>query len=97
MRSSKLLFLIFIGLVFSGLVTSCGESASEDTASANELKIDYEKYTLDNGLDVILHKDDSDPIVSVAIMFHVGSNREKPGRTGFAHFLSTCFSRIRKT
>ncbi len=48
-------------------------------------KIDYEKYKLDNGLDVILHKDKSDPIVSVAIQYHVGSNREVKGRTGFAH------------
>ena len=47
--------------------------------------IDYEKYTLDNGLEVILHKDRSDPIVGVAIQYHVGSNREVPGRTGFAH------------
>ncbi len=50
-----------------------------------DFSIDYEKYTLENGLDVILHKDVSDPIVSVAIQYHVGSNREKPGRTGFAH------------
>ena len=47
--------------------------------------IDYEKYELENGLTVILHEDDSDPIVSVAIVYHVGSNRETPGRTGFAH------------
>jgi zinc protease len=50
-----------------------------------ELKIDFEKYILDNGLEVILHKDKSDPIVAVAIQYHVGSNREVPGRTGFAH------------
>jgi len=47
--------------------------------------IDYEKYELDNGLTVILHEDKSDPIVSLAIQYHVGSNREIPGRTGFAH------------
>ena len=47
--------------------------------------IDYEKYTLSNGLTVILHEDKSDPIVGVAIQYHVGSNREIPGRTGFAH------------
>ena len=47
--------------------------------------IDYEKYQLDNGLTVILHEDKSDPIVGVAIQYHVGSNRETPGRTGFAH------------
>jgi zinc protease len=46
----------------------------------------YEKFTLDNGLQVILHEDHSDPIVAVATVMHVGSNREKPGKTGFAHF-----------
>ncbi|MEI7895531.1 MAG: pitrilysin family protein [bacterium] len=50
-----------------------------------ELKIEFEKYTLSNGLDVILHVDRSDPIVALAIRFHVGSNREVEGRTGFAH------------
>ncbi|MDH5466831.1 MAG: insulinase family protein [Candidatus Aminicenantes bacterium] len=50
-----------------------------------ELKIDYEKYTLANGLEVILHEDRSDPIAAVAVQYHVGSNREVPGRTGFAH------------
>ena len=50
------------------------------------MSIDYEKYTLENGLDVVLHEDRSDPIISVAILIHAGSNREKPGRTGFAHF-----------
>lgn len=69
------------------LFTSCGEqsgesSSAEDTAS---LSVDYEKYELENGLDVILHKDSSDPIVSLAIQYGVGSNREKTGRTGFAH------------
>ena len=48
-------------------------------------KIEYEKYKLDNGLEVILHRDKSDPIISVAIQYHVGSNREIKGRTGFAH------------
>ena len=50
-----------------------------------ELKIDYEKYTLANGLDVILHEDKSDPIAAVAIQYHVGSAREEKGKTGFAH------------
>ena len=49
------------------------------------LKIDYDSYTLSNGLEVILHEDNSDPIVAVAIVYHVGSNRETKGRTGFAH------------
>lgn len=51
-----------------------------------KFSIDYEKFELSNGLEVILHEDHSDPIVAVATLVHVGSNREKPGRTGFAHF-----------
>src|SRR5690554_4040612 len=49
------------------------------------LSIDFEKYQLDNGLQVILHQDKSDPIVSLAIQYGVGSSREDTGRTGFAH------------
>ncbi|MEP1032594.1 pitrilysin family protein [Ekhidna sp.] len=60
-----------------------GGSAEMDN---KEFKIDYEKFTLENGLEVVLHEDHSDPIVAVATLMHVGSNREKPGRTGFAHF-----------
>ena len=48
-------------------------------------KLDYEKYQLKNGLQVILHQDKSDPIAAVSIIFHAGSNREFPGKTGFAH------------
>ncbi|MFT6416564.1 MAG: zinc protease [Dokdonia sp.] len=67
--------------------TSCGEKAGESAGAeeAASLSVDYEKYELENGLDVILHKDSSDPIVSLAIQYGVGSNREKTGRTGFAH------------
>lgn len=51
----------------------------------NLLKIDYEKYILDNGLQVILYPDQSFPLVSVNIWYSVGSANEKPGKTGFAH------------
>jgi len=47
--------------------------------------IEFEKFTLDNGLEVILHIDKSDPIVAINLAAHVGSGREQPGRTGFAH------------
>ena len=47
--------------------------------------IPIEKYSLANGLTVILHEDHSDPIASVAIYYHVGSSRETEGKTGFAH------------
>jgi len=48
-----------------------------------ELK--FEKYTLDNGLQVILHEDHTIPMAAVNVWYHVGSKNEKPGRTGFAH------------
>lgn len=48
--------------------------------------IEYEEYTLDNGLHVILHLDNSAPVVTTSVMYHVGSKDEKPKRTGFAHF-----------
>ncbi|SDK75777.1 M16 family metallopeptidase [Microbulbifer yueqingensis] len=51
-----------------------------------DLAIPYTKYKLDNGLTVVLHEDDSDPLVHVDVTYHVGSNREDPGRSGFAHF-----------
>ena len=49
-------------------------------------KIEYTEYDLPNGLHVILHQDNSNPIVAVSIMYHVGSKNENPERTGFAHF-----------
>ncbi|MDP2560837.1 pitrilysin family protein [Psychrobium sp. 1_MG-2023] len=55
-------------------------------AAQGAVTLDIEKFTLDNGLEVVLHQDKSDPVVAVAIQYHVGSNREKLGRTGFAHF-----------
>lgn len=73
-----------------GLLTvlSCTDKNKSlaDSKTETEFKIDYEKFTLDNGLEVILHVDKSDPIVAVATVMHVGSNREEPGKTGFAHF-----------
>jgi zinc protease len=52
---------------------------------AQDFSVDFEKFTLDNGLEVIFHEDKSDPVVAVALTFHVGSAREKEGKTGFAH------------
>ncbi|MDH3620825.1 MAG: insulinase family protein [Gammaproteobacteria bacterium] len=69
------------------LVAGCGNDAAPPANEAGSgFAIEYEKYTLDNGMDVILHVDRSDPVVAVASIFHVGSNREVVGRTGFAHF-----------
>ena len=48
-------------------------------------KIEYEKFTLDNGLTVIVHEDKKVPMVAVNVWYHVGSKNEKPGKSGFAH------------
>jgi zinc protease len=54
--------------------------------SASEIVIPFERYTMPNGLTVILHEDHSDPIVHVDVTYHVGSAREEIGKSGFAHF-----------
>lgn len=51
----------------------------------NTFTVKYEKYELENGLQVILHKDNTTHTVAVATLYHVGSAREKIGKTGFAH------------
>ncbi len=54
--------------------------------TAQTRKIQFEKYTLPNGLTVILHQDRTAPVVAVTTLYHVGSKNEDTGRTGFAHF-----------
>jgi zinc protease len=54
-------------------------------AAPPTFKVEYQKFTLANGLEVIFHTDRSDPVVAVTLTAHVGSAREKAGRTGFAH------------
>jgi predicted Zn-dependent peptidase len=49
-------------------------------------KIEFKEFTLDNGLHVILHQDNTTPIVVTSVLYHVGSKNENPERTGFAHF-----------
>src|SRR5690554_3404623 len=54
--------------------------------NAQNNKIDFVEYDLDNGMHVILHKDNSTPIVAISVLYHVGSKNEDTSRTGFAHF-----------
>ena len=49
-------------------------------------KIEFTEYDLSNGLHVILHQDNSAPIVVVSVLYHVGSKNETTGQTGYAHF-----------
>lgn len=75
MKKTFTLLLIFVLALFS-----CKTKKNEPA-----IVVPYEKYTLQNGLTVVLHEDKSDPIAAVAILYHVGSSREVPGKTGFAH------------
>ena len=76
----KIILFVAASLLFS--ITSV--SAQKAAPKAN-FKVDYQKFTLPNGLQVIFHIDRSDPVVAVNLTAHVGSAREKAGRTGFAH------------
>jgi zinc protease len=69
----KMVFLILLVTTFS-------------TPILSQEKIKFTEFNLDNGLHVILHQDNSTPIVAVSVMYHVGSKNEQPDRTGFAHF-----------
>ncbi|TYP77114.1 M16 family metallopeptidase [Aquimarina intermedia] len=54
--------------------------------SGNSQEVEFTEYDLKNELHVILHQDNSAPVVTVGVMYHVGAKDEDPGRTGFAHF-----------
>ncbi|WP_425656964.1 M16 family metallopeptidase [Tenacibaculum ascidiaceicola] len=54
--------------------------------SANAQKVEFEEYDLSNGMHVILHQDNSAPVVTTSVMYHVGAKDEQPNRTGMAHF-----------
>lgn len=71
MRKSSLLFLAYA-------ITSLQVVFSQN--------IKFEEYNLDNGMHVILHQDNTTPIVAISVLYHVGSKDEDPVRTGFAHF-----------
>ena len=67
------------------LITAWGLALCANAQAQSIPKLQFEKYSLPNGLQVILHEDHSVPLVSVNVWYHVGSGDEDPGRTGFAH------------
>lgn len=82
-RSSQLLALAVATLVLIG-PAAIGSPVSLP-AQTSTLTVPYTQFTLPNGLNVILHRDTSVPVVAVNVWYHVGSANERPGRTGFAH------------
>ena len=77
-RKSWTFGLVTIGYLIAFVTTSALGAQSIP-------RIQFEKYKLPNGLEVILHEDHSTPIVAVDTWYHVGSGDEQLGRTGFAH------------
>ena len=69
----KKIFLIFTVALLSNTIL-------------NAQQVDFTEYDLDNGMHVILHQDNTAPVVTTAVMYHVGAKDENPERTGFAHF-----------
>ena len=76
-------FLFFSLNLFS---TNDNEPVLLKSASTNPVDIPFEKWQFPNGLKVLIHEDNSDPLVHVHVTYHVGSNRETAGKSGFAHF-----------
>ena len=71
---------------FSLFSTNDNEPVLLKSASTNPIDIPFEKWQFPNGLKVLIHEDNSDPLVHVHVTYHVGSNRETAGKSGFAHF-----------
>ena len=77
---------LVLAAVLSCLAVAASTAQNRPASSAPDVPtIAYEKYTLPNGLDVILSQDRRLPIVTVNLWYHVGPANEEPGRTGFAH------------
>src|SRR5690349_24119687 len=73
-------------LVVTGLMAaSMTVPSAQNRTPADIPRLAFEKYTLPNGLDVILSQDRRLPLVAVNLWYHVGPANEEPGRTGFAH------------
>jgi zinc protease len=80
MRKFKTFGGLMIFMALAIFFYGCSKAPQKD-----QLNIAYEKYQMPNGMQIILHTDHSDPVISYTIMYHVGSSREVPGKTGFAH------------
>ena len=95
MTTRTLLTTVALGAVIAAL--SCGAASAQApapvpaAASAATPLIPIETFQLANGLKVVMHIDRSDPVVAVVLAAHVGSSREEPGRTGFAHLFEHLF------
>jgi zinc protease len=77
--------LAWIALVALASLAAAQRPPSAAPPGSDSIRIPFERYTLPNGLTVILSPDHTTPTVAVNVWYHVGSKNEVPGRTGFAH------------
>ena len=75
-------WVVFFALI---AMSAAAEPTLVDSRKPEIPRLAVETYTIPNGLTVILHEDHKTPVVSVNVLYKVGSKDEKPGRTGFAH------------
>ncbi len=80
MKMKKLFCLLLFTALGAGAI-----QAQDFQFKADDIDIPYKKYTLKNGLTLLVHEDHKAPIVAVNVWYHVGSKNEKPGKSGFAH------------
>jgi len=74
-----------VACALAGLLALALTGCLKQNSGPPQVKLDFEKYTLANGLEVILRKDSRLPIVATNVWYHVGPAKEAAGRTGFAH------------
>ncbi|BDD07963.1 peptidase M16 [Fulvitalea axinellae] len=86
MRKLKTIAMSLAIMLSSGMALAQTKLIEKVTKKGDEVVIPYEKYVLDNGLTLVIHEDHSDPLVHVDVTYHVGSQREEIGKSGFAHF-----------
>ncbi|WP_114394953.1 M16 family metallopeptidase [Oleisolibacter albus] len=85
---SKTFLLLATAAILGGAPAALAQPAKAPATAARPaagVEIPYERFTLPNGLRVLVHTDRKAPVVAVGVWYHVGSKDEKPGRTGFAH------------
>jgi zinc protease len=83
MRS--LLAAVVLAVAFPVVAEEAPPAPAPEAKAPEVVQIPFEKYTLPNGLEVILAHDARLPVVAVNVWYHVGAFHEQPGRTGFAH------------
>jgi zinc protease len=85
LNKTYLSVLVVLVLALAGLTSCVGQKRGGESSATDIPRIAFEKYTLPNGLAVILSRDTRVPMVAVNLWYHVGPANEEPGRTGFAH------------